>query len=148
MKIPRQGVPPRTLPRPPTFHYVPFVAVLSRVLALTGTDGQRQRALAPGKRAEPARVVCARGIVGIVEVQHDTPASVARASRIERGGRDPFERAAFRGIEEIPPATVTFIPAGGVAEGQEEAAAIDVNPVDGQMRQSAAEGEIYARGES
>src|SRR5581483_12181401 len=113
------------------------------VVALTGADGHRQDVLARSQRADPARIVGAGGIVAIVEVEDDAPAAVAHAAVIII---HPLEIAAFDGVEEVAARAIGFRGTGGVAEGQEESAAVDIYPVDVERGGHAVENEVDAGG--
>ena len=87
----------------------------------------RNRHAVLGRRegAAPARVVRARRVVGVVEVQHQAapPVPVAEVGALDR-------------VEQVAAAAVGLAAGEGVAEGQEQAAAVALEPVDGQARRA------------
>src|SRR6185437_2913452 len=62
------------------------------------------------------------------------------------GGVQLDQLAALHGIEEIAPATIALRRAGGVAEGQKEAATVDIDPVERQLSGHRVECEADASG--
>src|SRR6185437_11076265 len=62
------------------------------------------------------------------------------------GGVQLDQLAALHGIEEIAPATIALRRAGGVAEGQKEAATVDIDPVERQISGHRVECEADASG--
>src|SRR5690348_9683515 len=89
-------------------------------------NGDRQPILWRGERTDPARIVGARRVIGVVEVEQHPPASIAMLARIV----EPQQFAALDRVVEIAPGAVGLAAAGGIAERQEKPTAVDIDPVD------------------
>ena len=95
-------------------------------LALAGPDRRLEPVLRRGERTRPARVVRARRVVGVVEVEGENRRLVER--EIETAGVRALDR-----VGEVATGAVGLVRCGGVAEGQEEIRAVAVHPEQGQL---------------
>src|SRR5437660_1634708 len=77
---------------------------------LARTDFHIEPVFAGRERARPVVAVGARGIVGIIEVEHDPIVRVL----------DILKVTAFDGVEEVATAAVALIAAGQIAEREEQ----------------------------
>jgi hypothetical protein len=93
------------------------------IFQFTSTDGYIEAIFERGQGTRPTRVIGTRGIVSVVEVEHD-----ALPMLFTRHGQ---EIATLDSIEEITTTAITFRRAGGITEGQEETTTIDIEPVEG-----------------
>lgn len=74
------------------------------------------------------RLSSLRRIVGVVEVEQYAAACVARKTRVV----EPEQLAALDRIVQIASGAIRLAATGGVAEWQEEAPAVHVDPIDCQ----------------
>src|SRR5919199_2083145 len=86
-----------------------------------GTDRQVKPVLRRSKRAGPAWIERARWMVGEVEIDDQCP-----------GGRIPAQVGALHRIEHVAPRRIRLLAVGRVANWQEEATPIPLDPVETQ----------------
>ena len=87
---------------------------------LARPDGDRQPVLRRAERADPARVVRARRVVGEVEVEDEAAVLFAQVGALDR-------------VEQVPAAAVGLAARRGVGEREEDAAAVGVEPEEREL---------------
>jgi hypothetical protein len=98
-------------------------------LALAGADRQVEAVLGRCQRTGPARVVRARRVVGVVEVERDA-GWVAEVGEREL---EPARERALDRVGQVAPGAVGLLGRRGIAKREEEVAAVALGPEQGQL---------------